>query len=120
MHHVLTLVWTALVAQVDGSALDCYTNNPLEMHWCALSDITGSFGGQGLFALTVSGLVFIGGYQVTDGDLVLPSVVLMLIGGILIPSLPAQYMALGLTLMFAGGVAAVMQLLDRYVFSQTV
>lgn len=108
------------VAQSTSYELGCYTNNPLGMHWCALADITTAFGGQGIFGLMVAGLVFLAGYNVTDGDIVTPSVVLILLGGILIPSLPTQFQLLAATLMFAGGVGAVMQLLDRYVFGGAV
>jgi len=109
-----------LPAQTQGFALDCYTSSPREMHWCALADITAAFGGQGLFGLALSALVFLGGYIITDGDIVTPSIVLLLLGGILIPSLPTQYQMLALTLMFAGGVGAVMQLLGKYVFGPSV
>lgn len=115
-------VHAMLIAQVSGSEymLDCYVTNPLAMHSCAMSDLAGAFGGQGVFGLTVSALVFIGGYFITDGDIVTPAVVLMLIGGMLVPALPGQYQTLAVTLMFAGGVGAVMQLLDKYVFSAGV
>lgn len=108
------------VAQSTSYELGCYTDNPLGMHWCALADITAAFGGQGIFALMIAGLVFFAGYSVTDGDIVTPSVVLILLGGILIPSLPPQFRMLAATLMFAGGVGAVMQLLDRFVFGGSV
>lgn len=101
-------------------ALDCYTANPRGMHWCAFADLTAAFGGEGLFGLVVAGGVYLGGYKVADGDLVVPSVVLLLLGGLLVPSLPAQYQTFALTLMFAGSVVAVMQLLAKYVFSPSV
>lgn len=112
-----TAVLLALQSSEESYMLDCYTNNPLGMHWCALADITAAFGGQGVFGLTVGALVFVVGYFVTGGDIVTPSVVLLLLGGILVPSLPAQYHTLALTIMFAGAVGAVMQLLNRYVFT---
>lgn len=118
---IIVAVWNRVLGVLAQSyALDCYTNNPRSMLTCALDDITAAFGGQGLFGLTVAGLVFIGGYIITDGDIVVPSVMLLLLGGILIPGLPAQYQTLALTLMFAGGVGAVMQLLGKYVFSASV
>lgn len=112
----------AVLVQVNGDSymLDCYVNNPLAMHTCAIDDLTAAFGGQGVFGLTVSALVFIGGYFITEGDIITPAIVLMLLGGTLVGSLPAQYQTLALTLMFAGGVGAVMQLLDKYVFSAGV
>lgn len=125
MQATLTILATAALnrlfgALTQGYMLDCYSNNPRRMQWCALNDITAAFGGQGLFGLLLAGLVFVGGYFVTDGDIVTPSVVLLLLGGILIPGLPSQYQTLALTLMFAGGVGAVMQLLGKYVFSASV
>lgn len=117
---LLAVLWTRLIGQSQSFMLDCYTNNPRMMHICALDDITAVFGGQGLFGLTVAGLVFVGGYFVGDGDIVVPGVMLMLVGGILLPSLPVQYQTLALTLMFAGGVGAVMKLLGKYVFSASV
>jgi hypothetical protein len=117
---LLAALWIQFIAQSQSYAVDCYTNNPRMMHVCALDDITAAFGSQGLFGLTVAGLVFVGGYFVTDGDIVVPGVMLMLVGGILVPGLPAQYQTLALTLMFAGGVGAVMQLLGKYVFGPSV
>lgn len=114
--------WTRLVGSVGNGEymLDCYTNNPRQMHNCAFDDIAGAFGGQGVIGLAVAALVFIAGYNIGDGDIVLPSVVLLLLGGVLIPALPAQYEMLALTLMFAGAVGAVMQLLGKYVFGASV
>lgn len=108
------------VLAAQQTALSCYTSNPLGMHWCALDQISAAFGGQGVFGLFVGGLVFTVGYFTTDGDVVTPSVILILLGGILIPSLPSQYQMLAATLMFVGGVGAVMQLLNRYVFGGAV
>lgn len=119
---VLLAVYNRIIVASTSSdyMLDCYTNNPRSMHTCAFGDMAGAFGGQGVFGLTVAGLVFFGGYTVGDGDIILPGVVLMLLGGILIPSLPPQYEGLALTLMFAGAVGAVMQLLGKYVFGPSV
>jgi len=121
MDYYIAAAWNSILATLtQGFALDCYTDNPRTMQWCALEDITAAFGGQGLFGLAVASLVFVGGYTVTDGDIVTPGVVLLLLGGILVPSLPGQYQTLALTLMFAGAVGAVMQLLEKYVFGASV
>jgi hypothetical protein len=118
---ILVAALTKLLAVGGGDyMLDCYVNNPRQMHTCAFGDMSASFGGQGVFGLAVAALVFIGGYNTGDGDIVLPSVVLLLLGGILIPALPSQYQMLAMTLMFAGAVGAVMKLLGKYVFSASV
>jgi hypothetical protein len=123
-HHLqlmVSMAWNWVLGTLTpGFMLDCYTSNPRQMHLCAFSDIAGAFGGQGVFGLVVAALVFVGGYSVGDGDIVTPGIVLMLIGSVMIPSLPAQYQTLALTLMFAGAVGAVMQLLGKYVFGATV
>lgn len=117
----IVAVWTRIIATGSGEyMLDCYVNNPRQMHTCAFNDIGLAFGGQGVFGLAVAALIFVGGYNTSDGDIVLPSVVLLLLGGILIPALPAQYTMLAMTLMFAGAVGAVMQLLGKYVFGPSV
>jgi hypothetical protein len=123
-HHLqlmVSMAWNWFLSTLTpGFMLDCYTSNPRQMHICAFNDIAAAFGGQGVFGLVVAALVFIGGYSVGDGDIVTPGIVLMLIGSVMIPSLPAQYQTLALTLMFAGAVGAVMQLLGTYVFSASV
>lgn len=112
LEHIL-LAGLDTVIGAAAPELGCYTgaNNHL---WCALDDLTAAFGGQGIFALLLSGFIITGGYVLTDGDLASPGVLVFLLGGILVPALPNQFQTLAQTIMFAGGVAAVMALFNRY------
>lgn len=98
-----------------NSELECYTGGG-NMLWCALDQITAAFGGQGLFGLMTGGLVILGMYALSK-DVVVSAVVALVFGGILVPALPGQYQALALSIMFAGGVAALFGLANKTILN---
>lgn len=95
--------------------LGCYTDNPQGMLECALSDLAGAVGGQAMFALLGGGTVIFAYYKASGGSLATPSVMLFLLGGLMIPSLPANFQVMAQVLMFLGLVGAVLAGLDKYV-----
>lgn len=95
--------------------LACYTDNPMGMLECGLADLAGAVGGQAMFALLAGGTIIFGYYKASGGSLATPSVMLLLLGGLMIPSLPAQFATMAQVLMFLGLVGAVLAGLKKYV-----
>lgn len=97
--------------------LSCYTDNPQGMLACALSDLAGAVGGQSMFALLGGGTILLAYYKASGGSLATPSVMLFLLGGLMIPSLPSQFQTMAQVLMFLGVVGAVLAGMKKYVDS---
>lgn len=95
--------------------LACYTDNPQGMLTCALDDIAAAVGGQAMFALLGGGTLIFAYYKASGGSLATPSVMLFLLGGLMIPSLPAQFQTMAQVLMFLGLVGAILAGLKKYV-----
>lgn len=95
--------------------LSCYTDNPQGMLGCALGDLAASAGGQSIFALFGGGLFIMAYYLASGGKLATPSVMLLLLGGLMVPVLPAGYGTMAQVIMFLGVVGAILAGLDKYV-----
>lgn len=101
-----------------ASGIDCYSAGG-DLLQCAIQDIVGPFG-EGLFALIVAGCVFVGLWYAGDGRLETPAVVLIILGGWIVPSLPGNYQQMAQTLAILGLTAAVLSVLNRYVMSEGI
>jgi hypothetical protein len=96
-------------------ALGCYLDGS---NWldCGLSQLTAAAGGEGTFGLLVGGVLIFAFYVVSGGRLGTASTLTVLIGGVLIPALPASYQGVAVTIMFLGLVGAVLRGLETFVF----
>lgn len=96
-------------------ALSCYTDG---LNWlqCGLDQLTVSAGGEGMFGLLVGGVLLLAFYMVSGGRLATASTLTVLIGGILVPALPAAYQGIAMAIMFLGLVGAVLRGLQSFVF----
>lgn len=105
---------TALLAQ-QAPSTDCYEAGN-GMFQCALGDIVAPFG-DAVFGLIAGGAILLGLYYAGDGSLATPTVVLILLGGILIPMLAAGYGGLAMTLTVIGIAAGFWGLFRRYILT---
>lgn len=98
---------------------ECYTNgsNPQEadLYGCMVGDIGAAFGGPEVFGLFAGAAVLLALYIAADFDPAAPTVGTILIGGMLIPALPAQYSTIGLTMMMLGAVIGIFVAAQRYI-----
>lgn len=110
-----TLLTQVLVGATD---LDCYTNGSTpedaDMYGCMVDDATGAFGGPELFGLFAGGALILALYVASDFDPAAPTVGTILVGSVLIPTLPAQFASVGLAIMLMGGVLGVFVVAQRY------
>jgi len=94
--------------------LSCYLNGS-DWLGCALDQMTAATGGSGVFGLLVGGMLLTTFYLVSGGRLATASVLTVLIGGILIPALPASYQTIAITIMFLGLVGGILRGLETFV-----
>lgn len=105
-----------MTSQLDNSAVGCYVSNNPDWLGCAFDGFTSAFGGQATFGLIVAGAVIFVMYR-ASGEMTLPTVTTILLGGFAIPMLPAQYRAMALSITVVGIAAALWIVVERYVLS---
>jgi len=96
-------------------SVGCYQDSSTSALDCAVQGLFGAVGGEGIFALILSGVLVLGFYIASDGGLAVPSVLLTLMGGLIISSLPAQYRSTAQILIFVGLVSGLLALANKYV-----
>lgn len=91
----------------------CYESSPFDMLSCALDDMALAAGGAEVFGLLVGGMTMLVFYVASKGRLGAASTVTVLIGGIMMPTLPAEHQAAAVSVMFLGLVAGLFQVLRK-------
>lgn len=104
-----------LVLQSD--ALGCYTKQGSDMYGCAISQLTAALGGEATFGFLVGGTVLFAMYIAGDGDLAAPTVLTILLGGMLFPILPGAYARMAWAIIFVGIVAGGLSIANKYLLS---
>jgi hypothetical protein len=102
-----------LAEQPAAPGFECYVDSDQSMFGCLFGTYTDSIGEE-LVGLLVGGMVMLGLYVASDGDLAVPAVVTTLFGGILIGALPGSYQDAAQVIMFLGLAAAIFGLLKVY------
>jgi hypothetical protein len=98
--------------------MSCITNSKQWLQ-CALGDLAVQVGGEAAFGLLVGGGVIMSLY-IVDRSMATASVILILAGGFLIPTLPASYASMAGTLVVLGVAAGVFAIAKRYVLNPGV
>jgi len=96
------------------AALDCYLDGQGWLQ-CALDQMVAATGGEGVFGLLVGSTLLLTFYIVSGGRLATASTLTVLIGTIMVPSLPSQYQTVAVTIMFLGLFGGLLKLAERYV-----
>lgn len=94
--------------------VSCYVADDANWLTCALGDLTSSFGGEANFGLAIGGAAILIFFIAGDGDYSTPAVMLMLVGGVLVPMLTGGFGEMAMTIMFLGLVAGLMAVGRRY------
>lgn len=81
----------------------------------ALNDLAAAVGGDGVFGLLAGGVLIMSFYLASSGGLATPAVLTALVGGLMIPVLPAGFARMAQVIIFLGLVAALLAGLDRWV-----
>jgi hypothetical protein len=81
----------------------------------ALNDLAAAVGGDAVFGLLVGGTLILAFYLASSGGLATPAVLTALVGGLMIPVLPAGMQRIAQVIIFLGLVAALLAGLDRWV-----
>jgi hypothetical protein len=105
-----------MTSQLDSGALGCYVSDNPDWLGCAFDGFASAFGGQAAFGLIVAGAVVLVMYR-ASGEMTLPTVTTILLGGFAIPTLPAQYRTMALSITVVGIAAALWMVVERYVLS---
>jgi len=81
---------------------------------CMVDAYTRSAGGQELFTLLVGGILLLAFYIGSDYHPAPVAVGTMLLGGLFVPVLPAQYASMGLTVMLLGFILGVWAIIRTF------
>lgn len=104
------------------SNFDCWTgtgtNGAPDILQCALDAIVAPFG-EALFGVFAAAFVILPLWLAGDGDLVVPGIAAMILGGIMLPVLPPDYANMAQVVMFLGLVAALLAVANRYFMDPT-
>lgn len=112
---VLERLAASVVLQSD--ALSCYTSEGSDMYGCAIGELTAALGGQSTFGFLVGGTILLSIYIAGDGDLAAPTVLTILLGGLLFPILPGAYAKMAWAIIFVGLVAGGLSIANKYLLS---
>lgn len=85
-----------------------------QMLEAALTDLAGAVGGQEMFGLIGGGTLMLVLYLASDGGMATPAVVMTLVGGLLISTLPPGYQTMAQVVIFLGLAAGVWAVLRKY------
>jgi hypothetical protein len=97
----------------------CYTGGEGsgDLIQCTFGDLGGAYGGDAVFGVVVSSFIVLAFYIAGNGDLATPTVLLILLGGVAAPLLPAQYIQAAQTIVVVGIATGLVSIGRRYVLS---
>jgi hypothetical protein len=118
--HLLTRLGSVVLQEIPTNPWGpCYTGGEGsgDLISCMFSDLGAAYGGEAVFGVVISSFIVLSFYVAGDGDLATPTVVLILLGGIAAPMLPAQYVTAAQTIVVVGVAVGIISLGRRYVLS---
>jgi len=80
----------------------------------ALDDLVWAAGGEATFGVIVGGTMILSFWIAGDGDLSMPAVITVLVGGLMFPLLPPTYLDIARVVSFLGLAAAVLAAGEKY------
>lgn len=103
---------TSLIPLQEVSLGDYLGGN--DMLRAALDDLVWAAGGEATFGVLIGGTVVLSFWIAGDGDLSMPAVVTVLIGGLMFPLLPPTYLNIARVVSFIGLVAGILAAGEKY------
>jgi len=95
-------------------SLDDYTNPGADLLAEVLADLVAGAGSEAIFGVLVGGVLILSLWLAGDGDLATPSVMTVLVGGVLFPVLPGTYLGIARAVTFLGLVGAILAAVEKY------
>ena len=96
-------------------SLGCYVDHPTAMvDACILPQLVAAVGSESMFGFLVGGVLVAGLWLAGDGDLATPAVVVVLLGGVLLPTLAADHREIALAFVFVGTAAMIVAAIEKY------
>lgn len=100
---------------LNDTSLGCYAQGTEgDLVQCTLDGVMGAGPSPALVGLVMSGVVMTSLYIAGNGTVIVPAVVTILLGSVLVPLLPAQYVPLAYTVVVIGITAAAFSAYTRY------
>jgi len=102
-----------MMGLLQTGGISCYQSG--SMWSCVAQDLASAAGGEVTFGLLVGGVLLLAFYIAGDGEIATPSVLAILLVGILLPVLPGSVRQMATGLMLMGVVGGLFALARRYV-----
>ena len=99
---------------IEDSDLGCFVDEGVAMTDCVTDGIFSAGPAPSLVGLMLAGTLLTSLYLAGNGTIIMPAVITILLGGAMVPLLPAQFVSLGWTVLVVGTAAAVFSLWVRY------
>jgi len=99
---------------VANSDLGCFVDQSTPMTDCLVDGAFGAGPAPSLMGLLMGGTLLMSLYIAGDGDLIVPSVVTILLGGAMVPVLPPQFVPLAYSFLVLGVAATIFGVWIRY------
>jgi len=100
---------------LNDTAVGCFAQGTEgDLAQCALDGVMGAGPAPGLIGFTMAGVLMTSLYIAGDGTVIVPAVVTILLGAVLVPMLPPQYVTLAYTVVVIGITAAAFGAYTRY------
>lgn len=104
-----------MTTPLNESSVACFAQGTEgQMTQCVMDGLFAAGPAPGLVGLVMAGTLMTSLYIAGDGDLVVPAVVTILLGSVLVPTLPPQYRTLAYTLVVLGGTVAAFAAYTRF------
>lgn len=99
---------------IEDTSLGCFVDESTEMTDCLVEGAFGAGPAPELMGLIMAGTLLTSLYIAGDGTVAVPSIVTILLGALMVPVLPAQYVGFAYTVVVLGIVVAIFAVWTRF------
>ena len=99
---------------IEDSDVGCFVDESVTMTECVTEGVFSAGPAPSLIGLMLSGTLLTSLYLAGNGTVIVPAVITILLGGAMVPLLPAQFVSLAWTVLAVGVTAAVFSLWARF------
>jgi len=100
---------------LNNSSVTCFAQGTQgDLTRCVVDGMFGAGPSPALIGLIMAGTLVTSLYVAGDGSIVVPSIVTVLLGSVLVPLLPPQYVSMAYTVVVIGGTLAAFAAYQRF------
>lgn len=99
---------------IEDSDIGCFVDPDVAMTECVTEGVFAAGPSPSLVGLMLSGTLLTSLYIAGDGTVIVPAVITILLGGAMLPLLPAQFVSLAYTVVVVGVTVAAFSLWVRF------